>query len=152
MSDPIAFEDTTPRLAMPLLFAGQAQKEFSVNEALSRADIAIQCAVEGEAATPPAAPEPGQAWLVDAAPTDAFAGHARAIAGWTSAGWRFLEPSIGFRVFDKAANGFRHFDGAWQIPAAPAAPIGGATIDAEARAALADILQKLVEAGIFATS
>ena len=62
------------------------------------------------------------------------------------------EPRIGFRVFDKAANCFRHFDGSWQRPTAPAAPSGGTTVDAEARATLANILQKLVAAGIFATS
>ena len=152
MSDPIAFEDSTPRLAFPLLFAGQAQKEFTVNEALLLADLAVQCVIEDELQSPPSAPAPGEAWLVATAPTGAFAGHAAAIAGWTSAGWRFLEPNVGFRVFDKTANCFRHFDGTWRRPTAPGAPSGGATIDAEARTAPADILQRLVDAGIFATS
>ena len=152
MSDPIAFEDATPRLALPLLFAGQAQKELTVNEAMLRADLAIQCVVEAETATPPASPLPGQAWLVGAAPTGAFAGHAAAIAGWTAAGWRFVEAATGMRAFDKSASCFRHFDGGWNAPFAPSPPSGGSTIDTEARTALGNILEKLVDAGIFATS
>ena len=150
MSDPIAFEDTTPRFDLPLLFAGQAQKEFTVNEALLRADLAIQCVVEDERDDPPPAPEPGQAWLVGDAPNGAFSGHAAAIAGWTAAGWRFVAATTGLRVFDKTARCFRHYDAAWRSPALPAAPNGGATIDVEARAALAELLERLAEAGIFA--
>ncbi len=41
MSDPVQFEGATPRFALPLLFAGQAQKEFFVNEALLRADMVL---------------------------------------------------------------------------------------------------------------
>ncbi|MCA1662647.1 MAG: DUF2793 domain-containing protein [Novosphingobium sp.] len=152
MSDPIPFEDTTPRLELPLLFAAQAQKEFTVNEALLRADLAIQSVVEDELAAPPAAPAPGQAWLVGSSPGGAFAGHAAAIAGWTSAGWRFVQPASGWRVYDKSTACFRHFDGAWRLPDAPAAPTGGATIDVEARAALGNILVRLAEAGIFSAS
>ena len=108
--------------------------------------------VEGELEAPPAAPAAGQAWLVGLAPTGAFAGHAAAIAGWTSAGWRFVDGSAGLRVFDKAAGCFRHFDEGWRLPAAPAAPAGGATMDAEARAAIVSILERLAAAGIFAAS
>jgi len=151
MSDPIAFDDTTPRLDLPLLFAGQAQKEFTVNEALLRADLAIQCVVEGERDDPPPTPVPGLAWLVGATPSGEFAGHAAAIAGWSEAGWRFVAAAVGLRVFDKSAACFRHYDGAWRLPALLAAPSGGATIDAEARAALVNLIETLADAGIFAT-
>lgn len=132
--------------------AGQAQKEFTLNEALLRADLAIQCAVEGVAATPPPDPLAGQAWIVGAEPSGAFAGHQDAVAGWTDGGWRFLAAAPGHRVYDKTAGCFRHFAGTWHLPATPPAPIGGATIDAEARATLVSILEKLIGAGIFATS
>ena len=151
MSDPIAFDDTTPRLDLPLLFAGQAQKEFTVNEALLRADLAVQCVVEGERDDPPPTPVAGAAWLVGATPSGEFTGHAAAIAGWSEAGWRFIDATVGLRVFDKSAACFRHFDGTWTMPTAPAAPTGGTAIDAEAREAIVNILERLADAGIFST-
>ena len=108
--------------------------------------------VEGELEAPPAEPLPGQAWLVGAAPTGAYSGHAAAIAGWTSAGWRFIEAMVGLSLFDKSTGCFRRFDGTWRTPTAPLPPSGGATIDTEARAVLGNILERLAEAGIFATS
>ena len=152
MSDPITFDSTTPRLALPLLFAGQAQKEFTVNEALLRADLALHCTVEGEVAAPPATPLPGQAWLVAANPAGAFAGHTSAIAGFTSGGWRFIAAQPGLQVYDKSSACFRHYTNLWQRCIAPAAPSGGTTIDQEARTAIGNILEKLVSAGILATN
>ncbi|MDP3676240.1 MAG: DUF2793 domain-containing protein [Novosphingobium sp.] len=151
MSDPITFDSTTPRLALPLLFAGQSQKEFTVNEALLRTDLVLHCTVEGEVAVPPANPLAGQAWLVGANPTGAFAGHAAAIAGFTSGGWRFVAARTGLRVYDKSSPGFRHYTNAWQRCVAPATPVGGTTIDQEARTAIASIVEKLIAAGILAT-
>jgi hypothetical protein len=133
------------------MLAGQAQKEFTVNEALLRADLAIQCVVEGERDDPPPTPVPGMAWLVGATPSGEFTGHAAAIAGWSEAGWRFVAAAVGLRVFDKSAVCFRRYDGTWRLPTAPAAPSGGATIDAEARATLVNIIETLADAGIFAT-
>ena len=152
MSDPITFDDATPRVALPLLFVGQAQKEFTVNEALLRADLALHCTVEGEVAAPATNPVVGLAWLVAPAPTGAFAGHAGAIAGFTASGWRFIGARPGMRIYDKSSACFRHYTDIWQRCVIPATPSGGATIDQEARAAIANLLAKLVVAGILATS
>ena len=152
MSDPIVFDSATPRLALPLLFAGQAQKEFTVNEALLRADLALHCTIEGELATPPLGPVAGQAWLVAAVPTGDFVGHAKAIAGFTASGWRFIAARTGIRVYDKSAACFRHYTDSWQRSVVPATPSGGTTIDQEARTAIVNLLAKLVSAGILATS
>ncbi len=43
----------TPRLALPLLQPGQAQKEMLVNEAVARLDIAVQGAVVAAAIDAP---------------------------------------------------------------------------------------------------
>ena len=112
----------------------------------------IQCVVEGEVQAPPASPSAGQAWLVGDAPTGAFAGHAAAIAGWTGSGWRFVEAGDGLCVFDKSAGCVRRFAETWQSFIAPLPPTGGTTIDVEARAAIVNIMERLVEAGVFATS
>ncbi|MFX4817188.1 DUF2793 domain-containing protein, partial [Acinetobacter baumannii] len=57
--------ETTSRLALPLLAAGQAQKEMFHNEALALIDLALAAAVESVGLnTPPATPEDGQCWIV----------------------------------------------------------------------------------------
>ncbi|WP_372733229.1 DUF2793 domain-containing protein [Novosphingobium sp.] len=73
----------------------QAQKETTVNEALVAIDFLLASAVEGVVAAPPATPLVGQAWIVGAAPTGAFAGHSGKIAGWTQGGWRFFSTRRG---------------------------------------------------------
>ena len=52
----------TPRLTLPMLEPGQAQKEMSHNEALTRLDLAVQAAVTASGTNiPPDAPEFGAA-------------------------------------------------------------------------------------------
>lgn len=152
MSDPIVFETATPRLELPLLFAGQAQKEFFINEAMARTDLLLHAAIEGELADPPVGPLAGQVWLVAALPTGLFAGRAGSLAGWTGDGWRFVRPRDGLRVFDRGNAAFRLYHGQWRRQIVPGAPAGGVTIDIEARAAIALLLERLTDAGIFATS
>lgn len=164
--------ETTPRLALPLLEAGQAQKELYHNEALALIDLALGAGVEAVGLdTPPSGPAPGQCWIVGAGPTGDWTGSAGAIAGWTAGGWRFVAPRAGLTVWSIADRLFAHFDGsAWtvgdlpaarvviggvqvlgaQFPAIPA-PADGATVDAEARAALAAILAMLRGHGLIAS-
>lgn len=150
MNDPLLFETQTSRYELPLLFAGQSQKEFFVNEALLRADLLLHCLVEGEVQEPPLAPLAGQAWLVGSSAEGAFEGRTDQIAGWCSGGWRFIEPRDGLRVFDRSSNSFRLFSGAWRQPQAPAAPSGGEVVDSEARATLTSLLDILVQGGVVA--
>lgn len=162
----------TPRLALPLLQPGQAQKEMYHNEALARLDLAVQASVIAAGANiPPADPEPGNAWVLGSAPTGDWAGHARAIAGWSAAGWRFVDPAEGMAAWIVEDAGFAMFyDGSWHIgeahgrlivegeqvvgPRAEAIedPDGGMTVDIEARAALIAILAALREHGLVDTA
>lgn len=148
MTDPTSFASITARFNLPLLHAGQAQKEVTVNESLFLLDALAHTAVEGEAATPPETPENGQIWLVAASATDAFSGHDHDVAVWSEGGWRFLAPHEGMRVFDRAQQCFRLFAEVWRSIAAPALPTGGGTIDAEARIFIADLVQSLRECGL----
>jgi hypothetical protein len=116
------------------------------------ADLALHCTVEGELTAPPASSLAGEAWLVSATPTGAFAGHAQAIAGYTAGGWRFIAARPGLRVYDRDGACFRHLTDSWQRSVQPATPAGGSTIDQEARSAIVGIIEKLVAAGILATS
>jgi len=109
MPDPLSFPDATPRHGLPLLFAGQAQKEFFVNEALTRLDLLVHARIAGRASQPPAAPQAGDCWIVGDDATGAWLGQSDSLAGWTGAGWIFCTPSAGLRVWDDSFNAFRTF-------------------------------------------
>ncbi|MES2421120.1 MAG: DUF2793 domain-containing protein [Pseudomonadota bacterium] len=157
-------DDITPRLALPLLQPGQAQKETTHNEALALLDLAVQASVLAVGTDiPPANPVAGSAWIVGTAPTGAWTGRSRTIAGWTSSGWRFVAPHDGMMVWSIADGQSARFgDGMWTLGilagrhvaiggvdvvgarrAAIAEPSGGAIVDAEARAAIGAILGAL---------
>jgi hypothetical protein len=148
MSEPLTFDSATARFLLPLLFAGQAQKEFTVNEALALTDALLHCAIEGEADNPPASPTDGTAWLVGAAPSGDWTGQAGMLALRQLGNWLFVAPRDGLRVLDRSTGQEIRYAGTWLAPMAPAAPSGGATVDAEARAALSNLIDRLIDAGI----
>lgn len=152
MSEPLVFTSHSSRYALPLLFAGQAQKEFFINEALCRADSLLHPAIEGEQDTPPAAPLDGQSWLVGPSPTGLWAGRTGKLACYQTGSWVYATPRDGMQIFDRAAGQRIHYAGAWKRPAAPLAPAGGSVIDAEARAAVNALIARLVDAGILHTA
>ncbi len=149
MSDPITFAPATPRYGLPNLFAGQAQKEFYVNEAHALTDALLHCAVEGIASTPPATAADGVNWLVGASPQQEWTGQADKLACRQSGQWLFVAPKAGMRIYHRDTGQDWRFDDGWQIAAAPDLPAGGTVIDTEARDAIADIIAALRVAGIF---
>lgn len=164
--------DITDRLELPLLTAGQAQKELTHNEALTQLSIVAQPVVQAVApASVPSSPLPGQCWIVGPAPGGAWTGKAGAIACWTQGGWRFLAPFDGMETWSIADGlGVRRIAGAWVVGVAQAvslhvggvqvvgqrqsaisAPTGGSTVDAEAREAIASMLGALRTHGLIAS-
>ncbi|OYX64599.1 MAG: hypothetical protein B7Y88_10900 [Sphingomonadales bacterium 32-64-17] len=150
MPDPISFTNASARLGLPFLFTAQAQKEFTVNEALARLDALLHIAVEGTADEPPAAPVDGEAWLVGNTPAGEWADHASEVACRQSGNWLFQPPLTGMRLYDKSAGQQAMFDDGWSRASPIALPSGGATQDTEARAAIAGLVAALVAAGILA--
>lgn len=148
MSDPLDFPSLTPRFALPLLFAGQAQKEFTVNEALSLCDSLLHGAIEEETATPPTTSEEGQCWLVAASPGGEWAGRAGQIACRQAGSWLFVAPRDGLRLLDRSRGQMLFYRDGWNAPEAPALPSGGATIDVEARTVINGIVAVLKQAGV----
>ena len=148
MTDPITFAFATPRHALPNLFSAQAQKEFTINEALARIDTLLHCAIEGIANEPPANAADGQVWLVGDVPTGLFADYPGKLAGRQAGNWIFASPGAGMRVFDKATGKQALFDAGWHHAEAVAAPSGGSVIDVEARTAIAGLISALVAARI----
>ena len=152
MSDPIPFDSSSPRLGLPMLFAGQSQREFHVNEAHSRIDALLHGAIEGVANAPPASPVDGTSWLVGATPGGDWAGQAGAIASRQAGNWLFTVPRDGIRLLNRATGQDIRFAGGWRMANAPAAPAGGNTIDSQARVAIVQLMTALSTAGIFPAS
>ena len=163
-------DDPTPRLQLPPIQPGQAQKEVTHNETLARLDIAVHAAAEAILAGPPSSPAPGACWIVDAAPTGAWAGRAGQLAGWTVGGWRFVAPPEGMTAW-LVSEGLpaRFSSGSWHVgdmraahvviggqavlgarQPAVADPTGGTTVDSEARAAIVALLAAARAHGLIA--
>lgn len=149
MTDPLTMPSKTPRHALPLLFPGQAQKEFAVNTAHALADLLLHPAIEGVAAEPPVGAAEGASWLVASGATGAFAGRSGMLASLQAGTWIFAPPVDGLRVLDRSTGQQVLFAGGWRREAAPSAPQGGATVDSEARSAIAALVAALRATGIF---
>ena len=154
----------TDRLGLPLMAAGQAQKELTHNEALSLLDIAVgRCAESASLGSPPISPVAGQCWIVSDDATGAWEGRDRSLAGWTDNGWRYLSPFVGLSCWVKdRGNTMRFETGGWTENAVRADgiyvsgvrvvgmqragisdPAGGIVQDSEARTAISAVLATL---------
>ncbi len=148
MSNPYTFTFTTPRMGLPNLFAAQAQKEFTVNEAFALVDALLHPVVEGIFDSPPVSPIDGECWIVGSQPTAEWGNYAGQIACRQSGNWLFASPIEGMVVFDKSADRIARYDGTWNTASAVTLPDGGATVDGEARTAIGEIVAALKAAGI----
>lgn len=163
--------EQTPRWTLPLLVAGQAQKEYFHNEALVRIDALLHGRAESaDVATPPSAPTIGQCWIVATGASGAWEGQDGALACWTDGGWRFVPARAGLcvAVADRDHD-MRHDGSGWHDAvvrsdglyidgqkiigpraAAIAVPAAGTIVDVEARAAISAILTAMQAHGLIA--
>ncbi|ODP37039.1 DUF2793 domain-containing protein [Sphingomonas turrisvirgatae] len=157
---------------LPLLAAGQAQKELFHNEALVRIDALLHPMVETIASEPPSAdPVPGQLWIVDAAPTGAWSGMAAHLALWSESGWCFIAPREGLTVTLRHSGlPARWHEADWEIGPLRASgilvegervlaarqppiqePAGGAIVDEAARSVIGEVLTALRTHGLISS-
>ncbi len=162
--------NTTDRYSLPLIQTGQAQKDVTHNDAIGTIDNLLHLAVEGVAASRPAAPVAGQCWIIATGASGVWAGHDGHIAAFTAAGWTEIVPRDGCLAWDKAAGVFAVFqNGSWNADRWPVRALiingrnvlgtaisgattasGGGVIDAEARAVITTLLNGLRTLGLFA--
>lgn len=91
---------TTPRLGLPLVEAGQAQKHVTHNAALTLVDrLLCAVALDRDLGTPPASPAVGATWIVAAGATGAWAGATGRLATWTGVSWDLRVPATGQTVW-----------------------------------------------------
>lgn len=148
MTEFVSFPSTSDRHDLPFLIAGQAQKEYFVNEALARIDMLLHPVVEGELSGPPAEPAVGLCYIVGTGAGGAWADETASIAGWDGTQWTFVKPAYGMAAFDRSIGQSKFFKGFWAASSGPEEPAGGAVIDTQARDAIANILVALRIAGI----
>ena len=162
---------STPRLGLPFLSAGQAQKEIFHNEALQTLDMLVAGTVEDlPQDSPPTSPALGACYLVSDAPTGAWAGEVQSLAAFTATGWRFVAAQEGMAFFVRSTGTLATFRaGTWEIgqvrgtslliggqqvvgaqAGAIASASGGTTIDSEARVVIDQILVARRQHGLIA--
>jgi hypothetical protein len=90
----------TPKLMLPLLAAGQAQKHVTLNEALYALDSLAQIGVRSSVwSSPPASPAEGDAFIVPEVAYGAWAGKGGRIALFQDQHWQFFTPRLGWAAY-----------------------------------------------------
>lgn len=150
MSDPLAFVSATPTLGLPMLIAGQAQKEFFVNQALSILDGLVTRTVIASQPAPPSDAAEGECYRVTAPAAQRWEGCEDHLAIRIGGDWHFIPPQDGMQVFDSNAAHILFFRSGWLAASPVAAPTGGSVVDLEARAAISQLIAALRDTGTFA--
>ena len=140
-------DTATKRHLLPNLYVGQSQKEITHNEALARIDALLHPVVEAKLTTPPTGltdSSDGQCWLIGSPASGLWAGRSGQIARWSGGSWRYLEPVPGMTLWLVSGNKrLFYIEEMWVEPGGINSPVGGTTIDSEARTAVIAILDHL---------
>ena len=157
----------TPRLALPLIASGQAQKDVTHNEAVLALDRLVALVVASRSLTaPPSAPQSGTCYIVPNSGGAAWGHAAGTLLHWQGNAWLPETPRDGQIALLSDEGLMLIHRGSWRAnwpvaglaiagrsvlavpPVSVAAPGGGTTIDNEARATLAALLAALQQQGI----
>ena len=136
--------DQTPTLNMPYIMPSQAQKHVTHNQALEILDAVVQLsALSRTVPAPPGSPAEGDRYIVGAAPSGAWSGHAGKVAVSRPGGWALIPPLAGWIAWIADEETLAVFDGSGWVDAIaaglnPAALVGvNATADTGNRLAVA---------------
>ena len=159
----------TPRLALPLLAAGQSQKDVTHNDAVLAIDRLVALTVASRSvAAPPAPPQTGKCHIVPVAGITAWGQPAGTLMHWLGTGWLAQVPRDGQTALVADEGLMLVHRGSWLAvwpvaglriggrdvlaasPVSVSAPIGGSVTDSEARTVLAALISALQQQGILA--
>jgi hypothetical protein len=159
----------TPRLGLPLIAAGQSQKDVTHNEAVLALDRMVAlAAVSRTQLAPPVTASPGEIQIVPAGGAAAWGHPEGSLAQWQGAGWQSQMPRNGQLALVEDEGLMLLYRNGWQAlfpvlglqidgrtvlaapPVAISSPAGGTTVDVEARVVLNALLSALVDQGIIA--
>ncbi|MEO1731805.1 MAG: DUF2793 domain-containing protein [Pseudomonadota bacterium] len=152
MAEALNFPSTTPNTGAPLLFSGQAQREFILNQTLSTIDALLMGTVEASLAAAPENATDGQCFRISANSTGEWQNKEGQLAVRIGGGWHYVEPTEGLEVYDKAAGQKLLYKSGWLAAAAPTLPAGGGVIDTEMRTVFGELIQALRNIGVFTDS
>ncbi|MBL0319825.1 MAG: DUF2793 domain-containing protein [Alphaproteobacteria bacterium] len=123
--------ETTPHVQLPLLYTQQAQKELTVNEALSRIDVLLNTGARSQhIQNPPVEPMIGDVYIVAKTAAGLWSNQDGKIAYFNQL-WRFIIPREGMTMWVMDQDKLITFDGnEWidtlQVEASP--PPGPTTL------------------------
>lgn len=150
----------TVRHQLPLLEAGQAQKEVTHNEAVQGIDRLLHPVVQSRAlSSPPALAVIGQGWIVGEGAQGAWSGQAGSVAILEAFGWVFVAPRPGLTAWIVDERAMSVWNDGWSdgwpmtrfVPAVrPVVPLpaGGATVDAGVRQSFDALVAGLEQLGL----
>ena len=121
--------DRTSKLNLQYIVANQSQKEVTINADLNVLDMLVQATAKGIANAPPETPAEGDMYIIGDAPTGAWEGRAKHLAGFFAGVWLIVAPRAGWRVWLEEGTAMRYQTGIWveekKADAPGALPPGG---------------------------
>ncbi len=107
---------TTAHLGLTLVESAQAQKEVTVNTALTRIDALLNTGVKDkDSNAAPGSPAAGDVYIVGSSPTGAWSGQASKVAYFEQV-WRFITPHEGLSLWVNDEDKLYTYNGsAWVL-------------------------------------
>jgi hypothetical protein len=106
----------TLHLGLPLLSVNQANKEYTINEALVLLDALLNnYALKINMIKPPLNPTNGDLYILGESPQEEWRGKSHYLA-YFHQGWRYIKPNLGLDIWVKEENClYRFYNNKWQI-------------------------------------
>lgn len=145
----------TVRHKLPLLAVGQAQKEYTHNEALLLIDNLINLSITSILENPDMIEDAenlsdeSKTWLISDMPSGIWAQRANQIATLSDNGFRYIAPIEGMTLYNESEKSTMIYkDMAWYFALTLEKPTGGSIVDAEARESIMAIVDNLRQFGL----